>query len=288
MLGENLGLPIGLSVIFLIFLFFFGFYTPQTQKDEKKIIKYIGISGICIIFATYMLMSSERYAFCGIYIVFIIIVIFVIKYILKLEKKNNIDIVAKQSNYWDISLKDIHGFYEYRQKAKKKRVEIKVNSLSKKIYRKYSNTDKFIATNIFSDMKKIRLTKLNKVDEIRDIYLYNKIFSKIVEFCNDAEIEVDFEDILNKNNNIAEYFLIDCWCKFTKRYNIGTANLELFAENYTQNELIGALDNADMSCVKRHGAGLYYMYADFKGLIEYAVKEPEKAEEVLNEEDEDF
>ena len=40
--------------------------------------------------------------------------------------------------------------------------------------------------------------------------------------------------------------------------------------------MIGALDNADLNSVKRHGAGLYFKYALFKNLIPQEVLDEEK------------
>ena len=76
--------------------------------------------------------------------------------------------------------------------------------------------------------------------------------------------------------------MIDLWCRFTKPFNIGTANLIVLAKNFTQSELIGALDNADLNSIKRHGAGLYFQYALFKNLIPQEVLNEEKrAAEIL-------
>ena len=90
---------------------------------------------------------------------------------------------------------------------------------------------------------------------------------KIKYFMKSLEQVVDWEEILKENDFYAEYFLIDIWCRFTKPFNIGTANLSVLATNNTEYELVGAIDNADLNSVKRHGAGLFYMYAKFKGLI---------------------
>ena len=83
---------------------------------------------------------------------------------------------------------------------------------------------------------------------------------------------------------IRDSFLIDCWCRFTKPFNIGLANLDMLATDFTQKELIGAIDNADLNSVKRAGAGLFFKYALFKNLIP---KEDEE-EQNLSSEDKDF
>ncbi|MBQ3674992.1 MAG: hypothetical protein II923_05320, partial [Campylobacter sp.] len=50
-------------------------------------------------------------------------------------------------------------------------------------------------------------------------------------------------------------------------------NLSILAQNYTEYELVGAIDNADLNSVKRHGAALFFMYAKFKEIIPQSVDE---------------
>ena len=176
-------------------------------------------------------------------------------------------IKAKKQSYWDIPSIDIINFFKYRREEKKDRVETHINKLSKKFWRVYDNRHRYFTKNIFIELYDLELTTLEKVEEINNIRLYNKIFNKIKEFTEAAELNVNFDEILEENDHIAEYFLIDIWCRFTKRVNIGTANLIVLAENFTQQELIGALDNADLNSVKRHGSSLYFKYAMFKNLI---------------------
>lgn len=279
-----------LTGIFIVFAIFYGYTLPNHKKDIRYIYMYSGLTCIVIVWSIYTLgflsKNLDNYTpkFRFIYIVLLVGILFFLKYLRSFVKKPNLEIVVKQMNYWGIDAKKISQFYSYRRINKDDRIETKVNELSKNFYRIYSNEHKFLTGNIFYDMKNLQLTTIKNTDELDNIILYKTIFKKIQELNKSAELSVDYEEILKENDFIVEYFLMDCWCRFTKPFNIGLANLDMLATNFTQKELIGAIDNADLNSVKRVGAGLFFKYALFKDLIP---KEDEE-EQNFSSEDEDF
>ena len=279
-----------LTGIFAVFAIFYGYTLPNHKKDIRYIHIYSGLTCIVIVWSIYTLgflsknLDTYTPKFRLIYIIILIGILLFLKYLRSFVKKPNLEIVAKQMNYWGIDAKKISKFYSYRKINKEDRIDTRINKKSKKFYRIYSNEHKFLTGNIFYDIKDIKLTTIKTTDDLNNIELYRTIFNKIKEFNKSAELSVNYEEILKENNFIAEYFLIDCWCRFTKPFNIGIANLDMLATNFTQKELIGAIDNADLNSVKRAGAGLFFKYALFKDLIP---KEDEEEQNFSNE-DEDF
>lgn len=272
-----MSVAIVLSIFFGLLTLFYCAGLPNNKKDEKNIYLYFGIICIVCVWSVYTLgyigveKKEHKTLNFYVYIGIIITIVFLIRFARGYIKKPSLKIVAPQVNYWGISPQDIENYYDYRREIKgfgsDKRVETKVNKLSKKFYRSYSNKDKFLTGNIFLEMTNLKLLKVKNLDEINNVLLYRRIFNKIKDICKEAEINVNYDEILRENKNIVEYFLIDCWCRFTKPFNIGLANLEVLATNFTQKELVGAIDNADLNSVKRAGASLFFKYALFKGLI---------------------
>ena len=90
---------------------------------------------------------------------------------------------------------------------------------------------------------------------------------------------MDYEALLKENKMCAEFFLMDLWEKYTKRSNIGIANLILLGNREIEEEFVGALDNIDLNCVKAKGAALYYRYMVFVGRADnYVFKKQEPSE----------
>lgn len=271
-------LAIFCAVALFVWSYFNTYFVANSQKAEKSIMRNCSYVGIAIIFCVYVLSRQGEYSNRFFYVFYAVLGVFFIYYLRNEFKKgvqkvkrevalNPNFIKAKKQSYWDIPSIDIINFFKYRREEKKDRVETHINKLSKKFWRVYDNRHRYFTKNIFIELYDLELTTLEKVEGINKIRLYSKIFNKIKEFTEAAELNVNFDEILEENDHIAEYFLIDIWCRFTKRVNIGTANLIVLAENFTQQELIGALDNADLNSVKRHGSSLYFKYAMFKNLI---------------------
>ena len=66
---------------------------------------------------------------------------------------------------------------------------------------------------------------------------------------------------------------MDLWEKYTYKFNISLANLDILATNLNEKELLGALDLLNLNCVKLKGAVLYYKFIQFKDRIKDFVKE---------------
>lgn len=273
-----MSLAIFCGIACLVWSFFNSYFLPYSQKDERRIIRNCGYVGVGIVICVYVLSKKNEYSNILFYIIYALLGAYFIYYLrneykrsakkVKREEALKLNFIkAKKQSYWDISSADIINFFNYRRDMKKDRVETRVNKLSKKFWRIYDNKHKYFTKNIMIEFNDLELTTIERVDELDNIKLYGKIFNKIKEFTAAAELEINFDEILEENDHIAEYFLIDIWCRFTKRVNIGTANLIVLADNFTQQELVGALDNADLNSVKRHGASLYFKYAMFKNLI---------------------
>ncbi|QKF93211.1 hypothetical protein CORI_a025 (plasmid) [Campylobacter sp. CCUG 57310] len=292
-------IAITLTIIFLVIMVFFIASLPFSDKSERQVIKSMTLGGIGVIWGVYMLfMTDKTYSSIYIYLTFLICLVAMFIY---LKKQIDISVCnityqdtfkegfikAKKQSYWDIPTEKIVNFFKYRTEIKKDRVETNINKLSKNFFRVYGNNDIFLTENIFHDMNDLELTKLEEVKEIQNYPLYSKIFEKIRDYHVSAETEINYKEILEQNGNIAEYFLMELWSNHIQGLNIGTANLVVLAENFTQYELIGALDNADLNSVKRHGAGLFFKYALFKNLIPQNILDEERlANEILQEEKE--
>lgn len=261
------GFGILITIFIILALAFYKFSFHLVSRDIKEINMYFLIGFLMIWWSIWLMTDLQCNLSKSFYLAFVGLGIYLFKLIKDNSKKDDISIKVKQESYWNIKPSSIYDYYKFRTIEKSDRVETAVNKLSKHFYRQYANDIKFMTGNIFKEMEEIKLTKIQTTKELSNSLLYDKIFKKIKYFMKSLEQVVDWEEILKENDFYAEYFLIDIWCRFTKPFNIGTANLSVLATNNTEYELVGAIDNADLNSVKRHGAGLFYMYAKFKGLI---------------------
>lgn len=120
-------------------------------------------------------------------------------------------------------------------------------------------------------------------DTINQIPLYKAVFDKIKFFIREQDIQANLVDIFVEDKGCVEFFLLDLWERYTKRVNIGTANLVLLAEREIEEEFIGAMDNVDLYSVKAKGAALYYRYMVFMGRVDNYLKKAEQEEEKFDE-----
>lgn len=120
-------------------------------------------------------------------------------------------------------------------------------------------------------------------DTINQIPLYKAVFDKIKFFIREQDIKANLVDIFVEDKGCVEFFLLDLWERYTKRVNIGTANLVLLAEREIEEEFIGAMDNVDLYSVKAKGAALYYRYMVFMGRVDNYLKKAEQEEEKFDE-----
>lgn len=261
-----MAISIFLTLFFIAFYFGYGAYYSTAKKELQEISLAILMVSMIIVWCSFFI-TQEKYEFNAFLDTFLICLSVYITYtIYNISKAKSMKIVAKQESYWGIDQDDIIKFYANKLDERQDRVEVKTNIYEKQIYRQYANDVKMITANIFIEMQNLQLLKVKNVNEIQS-NLYTKIYNKILDLNVENEIKNDMNEILKENDYIVEYFLIDIWCKFTIKDNIGIATLSILAENDTEFALLGALDNATMQSVKRHGAGLYFMYMKFKGLL---------------------
>ena len=265
----------GAILLTIVFVTFWMVYSRRTNKTSTKLATVFALIVIWIgYFFVWLDKTKVKFPSDNRYYLLLIPCLFAAAYAIhKFAKAKSLTISAKQQSYWGIDTKDIYSFYSHRVEPKKDRIETKVNKLKKDIYRQYDINSKFFTTNLFNEIDELKLTKIESIDELRKSRLYTLIFNKVKEFLAFREEQADFEKILKENNNIAEFFIIDIWEKHTKPFNIGTANLEIYATKDIERHLVGALDNATLSSIKRNGAALFYKYAEFKGLIPTIVEE---------------
>lgn len=177
-------------------------------------------------------------------------------------------IVATQESYWNISPKKITEFFIFRRdNTKKKRVDIQINGFEKVWQRKYGegHSDSFVSANVFLDYENLKLTKISKMDDIAQFNLYNTIFSRLKKITTEKEIDdLNFAEVLKRNGNFVEYFLLDLWECYTQDINIGVAGLEVFAKRDIERQLVRALNNIDLNSISRNGAALLYAYLEFR------------------------
>lgn len=232
--------------------------------------------------------------------------------IMQLYKRRKIiplSVIANQQRYWsEIKGSDVYKFFLGRKERKRKKIVIRVNEGEKKFFQtsEFAPDKDYVNVGFFKTMKRIESefsfvkTPENTDDKailkaleevINKSRLYKAIFDKVKDFIKEQDIDVDFVEILAENKNCVEFFLLDIWERYTKRVNIGTANLVLLADKEIEEEFIGALDNIDLYSVKAKGAALYYRYMLFKDRVKNYIKAPEnepKEDAKLKELDEEF
>lgn len=285
-----------LTVAFLTVYIGYGMFIGDYKKELRTILSQGTILAIFTIWAVYVLTFLGDYSKMEIffYLIFIAIALITIYKIYLLSKKKPVDIVAKQTSYWGVNAKDIYKKYDWKLDFKKDRIETRTNRLQKQIYRVYSNEEKYITGNIFLAMNDLKFTKVNDLSEIQS-ELYTTIIKKFKEIIEELELKNDLDTLLKENGNCVEFFLINCWEIYTQRVNLGIATLDILAKNFTEYELLGALDNATLNSVKRHGAAMYFKYMEFKNLLPIIEDEEDEEEDEPRagnrknkDEDEDF
>lgn len=218
------------------------------------------------------------------YLAFIPVFVFGYFYIKAKRKVRPLEVVANQQRYWDeVKGSDVYKFFQGRKEKRAKKITIRVNEEEKKLFRQIIGEPhkKYLSTNFFKTLKRIEeeFTYIKNLDDIKQYKLYEAVFKKIKSIVKAREISVDYEALLKENKMCAEFFLMDLWEKYTKRSNIGIANLILLGNREIEEEFVGALDNIDLNCVKAKGAALYYRYMVFVGRADnYVFKKQEPSE----------
>ena len=256
---------IGIAIFYTLILALF--WTGFSSNKSKEVTKISFVLGLCVVWLVFLFIKLGEYKpieYSYLYLLFIPFIILFMWQVFKTGSKKSLDIVAKQQSYWGISPKSIYNFYQNRKIEKNDRIETKVNLEDKFLSKQYSHKNSFLTGNVFYDIKNLNLTKVSSVKEINNSKLYSLVLKKIEGMIKYLEKSVDFEEILKKNDMCVEYFLMDLWESYTQSFNIGTANLDVYAQNEIEKEFVGALDNIDLNSVKKSGAALFFSYMKFK------------------------
>lgn len=251
---------------FMVFAFFV-FISSDLRGKQVYYYMAVGIAISTVCLAIFFFITEEV-TYTLKYSLAIVIPLFLYGfYILQRNKpKNTIEILAKQQSYCDsIQPKEIYKAYSYRTLEKKDRIETRLNTLSKTFYRE-SEGNKFLTTNFFYELQSLELTRIQNIDEIQSL-LHKEIFSMIQNAIIYKEMTLAYNEILKENDYILEYFLMQLYEQYTIAFNIGVANLKILANTFTEEQLVGALDNLSLQSVKRDGAALFYSYLAFKNRV---------------------
>lgn len=256
------------------------FYSSNSyDRAKKEFVQFSSIAVLILTWTIYFYLGIDKHLKFDVSLLNLLVIPFflVLMYYVKQEtKQKTMQILAKPQTYWPISPGEIRSYYADREVEKTDRIEVrKVPHLV--FYRTYGNDAKLLSGNVIYDLAAAKkdpgLTTIKSTKELNQSRLYGMIFKKLKDILKYKEIDVNLEQLLHENDNKAEYFLMDLWEKYTQDINIGTANLEVVARSTIERELIGALDNLDMECVKRTGLPLYVGFMRFKNRIPDTIEE---------------
>jgi hypothetical protein len=259
-----------MSIAFLLTFVLIAGWVLLDSIKTRHVIKIYFVIGIFLIWGTYLFINLKEWspiANTYIYLLFIPIFLLLLIKVYKTGKQKPINIVAKQQNYWNISPKNIYDYYRSRIVKRDDRIETKLNISSKQLTKKYSDETTFFTGNIALKISSIELTKIADLNEIKNFQIYSMVFDKIKSILKYLEKDINLENTLKENDMCVEYFLLDLWDRFTKNFNLGTANLEIYAANDTQREFVGALDSISLSSIKKEGVALLYLFMKFKNRL---------------------
>lgn len=271
-------------VVLVIFLtmIFFTYISNKGNLEVKNTIEFS--SFILVIFTVgffIMISSIEKLEPSIFYILPAALIIYLLRYIKKGIAPKPLNIVANQQRYFnEVTAQNIVKFYEKRKEKKSNRIEVSVNEENKKLI-----INETIRPQFFINYFGFKGTKIQSISEIDDNVIFKAVFSKVKDFIKDLEVSVDYEKELEENNQIAEFFLMSLWEKYTFKYNISVANLDILAKNENDKEFLGAIDLLNLNCVKFKGASMYYAYLEFKDRLKDYIpelKQDNKNQKVIN------
>lgn len=258
-------------LIFFIVIAVVLYLNSQNFFDAQELLEnatyIVGLSAVLIyVFLWISDFESEK----NLYFLALIPLYAISIYLIKEKTKSKpLDVIANQQRYFnEVKAKDIIKYYSVRKDIKNNRVEALVNKHSKKLIK-----NGVIIPQFFLNFKEIEPTKIQSIQELENSKVFSIVFKKVKGFISDLEAKVDYEKALAENGNYAEFFLMDLWEKYTYKFNISLANLDILATNLNEKELLGALDLLNLNCVKLKGAVLYYKFIQFKDRIKDFVKE---------------
>ena len=254
-------------ILATLFCLWFRFW--NNEKSRRDLFTMSAVCGIATVWCVFFLTDDSdgiKELYVGLLLLFgfcAFVMIF-----RKILTPIPISVVATQESYWGIAPKIITDFFIFRRdNTKKKRVDIQINGFEKVWQRKYGegNSENFLSANVFLDYENLELTKISKLDEIAQFSLYNTIFTRLKKITTEKEIDdLNFKEVLEKNGNFVEYFLLDLWECYTQDINIGVAGLEVLAKRDIERQLVRALNNIDLNSISRKGAALLYSYLEFR------------------------
>lgn len=261
----------------MVSVLFFALLTFVFYKKSKNILNlkyefqyenftYILGTTTFILFVLFVFIDkSKTYNLELWYLAFIPLILILDRYIsIKIAPKK-LEIIADQQRYWDeVNSQSIANFYNFRKRMLKGRIEVEIDENSKKIIK-----NGHIVPDFFIKYKNLELTKINSIEDIEKCSkVYKAIFKKVKGFIDILEIKIDYEEVLKKNNNCLEFFLLELWEEYTPKFNISPANLDILATNEKEIEFLGAIDLIHLNCIKRKGAVIYYKYLESKNRIQ--------------------
>lgn len=254
-------------ILATLFCLWFRFW--NNEKSRRDLFTMSAFCGITIVWCVFFLTDNGD-GISEVYIALLLIFGFCafVMIFRKILTPIPISVVATQESYWGLSPKIITDFFIFRRdNTKKKRVDIQINGFEKVWQRKYGeeHSESFLSANVFLDYENLELTKISKIDDIAQFHLYNTIFARLKKITTEKEIDdLDFKEVLEKNGNFVEYFLLDLWESYTQDINIGVAGLEVLAKRDIERQLVRALNNIDLNSISRKGAALLYSYLEFR------------------------
>jgi fumarate reductase subunit D len=254
---------ISLAILFIA-------YFSRPNKDRKKIYDSIVVMmGFLLVFGGVLAGSVKTLILSKVVVIGIVVFVFYMFY--RLNKKLNrkkIDILATQQSFWGVDADLTESLYKDRIVKKKGRNEIDVIE-DEYFFEKDNMGVKHLRPIIYADIKNYnKFTVIKSLAYFNDKdcpKIYKVIYEKLHYFNEESEKDLDFKPILEENNHILEFFILDLWETLATQEIIGVATLSTYATNDRELDLVGAMDIAINSNAVRKGFELYVHYMNFKG-----------------------
>lgn len=189
-------------------------------------------------------------------------------------------IVAKQTNMWGISPKDIIKQTKNSIHQKKGRREFEVPTRESIANDYFIDIDLRGNKKIHQNFLLLHLKEYNHFtihhDDVEEFFkktkhkLYKVLFEKIKFFIESSEDDIDLNKILEENGFCIEFFLINLWERYANIYSYGIGTLQIYTYNNDGNKdsnleaLLYAVDAAVTTNIHRKGFSLYFYYYHFK------------------------
>ncbi|CAD7289506.1 hypothetical protein LMG7974_01583 [Campylobacter majalis] len=257
-------------LVMFLTIIFFTYISNKGNLEVKNLIEFSSFTLAVFCIGFFILISSiDELKPSIFYLLPIPLIIYLLKNIQKSIVSKSLNIIANQQRYFkDATAQKIVKFYEKRKDEKSKRIEVFVNEADKKLI-----VNETIRPQFFINYFGFKGTKIDDLIELEKSQVFKIIFDKVKDFIEDLEVKVDYEKELKNNDFIAEFFLMDLWERYTPKFNISVANLDILIKNDNEKEFLGAIDLLNLNCVKFKGAGMYYAYLEFKDRLKDFIPE---------------